>query len=77
MTERRPERFVITFRDDYPMDMFEGMLETGFMGWGNACSGNRSRVLFLYPFPHPSCDLKVDLDELQAGGELTYVEEYR
>jgi len=75
-TERR--RFVITFQDQYPLDMVDGMLRTDFMGLGKAFGGKEPRVVFLYPFAHVSeVVIKETLDELQAVGELTYIEEHR
>lgn len=52
------------------------MLETDFMGMGKTYCGKDPRVIFLHPFPHVSNEVvKETLDELQAGGELTYIED--
>jgi hypothetical protein len=78
MTSKEIRRIVVTFEEKFPTEMVEGMLESDFMGLGKTYAGNDRRVLFLYPFPNVSyAVVKETLDELRAGGELTYVEDYR
>lgn len=69
-------RFVITFRDQYPLDLIDVMAAGNFMGWGNVHRSDDPRTVFLDLFPNISREMfKVDLDEMQAAGELTYVEQ--
>ena len=78
MTKKSRRRFVVTFRDQYALKNVEMLLKTDFIGLGKTYGGKDPRVLFLYPFPHiTEVVLKQTLDELQAVGALTYVEEAR
>jgi hypothetical protein len=72
----RPVRFTITFSKDFPAERVDGMLESDFMGWGKTYRGKDRNVLVLSPFPDaPYEKVKATLDELTAGGALTYVEQ--
>jgi hypothetical protein len=78
MSSKKLRRFVVTFQEEFPMELIQGMLESNFMGLGKTFSGKDPRILFLYPFPDvANTVLKSTLDELQTGGDLTYVEEHR
>jgi len=74
----KPRRLIVTFKEQYPSELVDGMLESNFMGLGKTYSGKDPRTLFLYPFPEVSERvLRETLDEMQAAGELTYIEDDR
>lgn len=75
MTTTLPRRIVVTFQDTFPKHVVDGMAETNFVGLAETYRGDDPKVLFVFPIPDRFEALKATLDELQAGGALTYVED--
>jgi hypothetical protein len=76
MTATSPRKIVVTFQDKFPKHLVDGMLTTNFVGLAETYRGDDPQVLFVFPIPDRFEALKATLDELQAGGALTYVEEH-
>lgn len=72
-----PATIKVTFKDHFPLDLIELMVQSEFVGLGVSHHGQDQRVLYVQPSPERYRDLKAQLEELEREGALSFVEEFK